>query len=265
MIADRTLALTCSRLSAERLSLIGNMKVRITILTATVILLNAYTDMVFSSEVPSNARSRKVIAKITPRMKKELEEDGLVYGSPIYIRVFKESSELELWVENDEKFKLFKNYNICSYSGTLGPKLRVGDLQSPEGFYFVKARQLNPSSQFHLSFNIGYPNAYDRVHGRTGSALMVHGDCVSIGCYAMTDAVIEEIYTLAEAAFRNGQRFFRVHIFPFRMTAENMEAHKESIWLDYWENLKEGYDFFERDKRPPDVEVGDKRYIFQKL
>ena len=94
---------------------------------------------------------------------------------------------------------------------------------------------------------------------------MVHGDCVSIGCYAMTDAVIEEIYTLAEAAFRNGQLFFRVHIFPFRMTAENMEAHKESIWLDYWQNLKEGHDFFERDKKPPDVEVRDKRYTFQKL
>ena len=243
------------------------MKTGITIfvLVAAAILLKSYTEMAFSSEVPSSARSRRVVAEITPKIKKELKAQGLVYGSPIYIRIFKESSELELWVANDGKFKLFKNYNICFFSGTLGPKLRVGDLQSPEGFYFVKARQLNPSSQFHLSFNIGYPNTYDRAHGRTGSALTVHGDCVSIGCYAMTDAVIEEIYTLGEAALRNGQRFFRVHIFPFRMTAENMEAHKESIWLDYWENLKEGYDSFERDKRPPDVDVTGKRYIFHKL
>ena len=136
-------------------------------------------------------------------------------------------------------------------------------LRGPEGFYFVTPGRLNPFSKFHLSFNLGYPNAYDRAHGRTGGALMVHGDCVSIGCYAMTDAGIEEIYALADAAFREGQPFFRVHVFPFRMTDENMARHEKSRWKDFWENLKEGYDFFERSGRPPNVEVRGGRYVFE--
>ena len=122
--------------------------------------------------------------------------------------------------------------------------------------------QLNPSSRFHLSFDLGYPNAYDRAHGRTGSALMVHGDCVSIGCYAMTDAGIEEIYALADAALRGGQTLFRMHVFPFRLTAENLLQHRYSRWYSFWENLQEGYRLFEEHGRPPDVEVRDGEYVF---
>ncbi|WHI53155.1 L,D-transpeptidase family protein [Microbulbifer sp. MLAF003] len=137
----------------------------------------------------------------------ELTAQNLEYGAPIFIRIFKGSSTLELWMEsNDGRFKLFKEYEICAYSGDLGPKEQEGDLQSPEGFYFVNAGRLNPWSQFHLSFNLGYPNKYDRMQGRTGSALMVHGDCVSIGCYAMTDTNINEIYTLATEALKGGSR-----------------------------------------------------------
>jgi murein L,D-transpeptidase YafK len=179
------------------------------------------------------------------------------------VRIFKESRELELWVENDGRFALFRTYEICTFSGHLGPKLRTGDLQSPEGFYFVTPDRMNPASRFHLSFNLGYPNAYDRHHGRTGGFLMVHGDCVSIGCYAMTDAQIEEIYTLADAALRQGQPFFRVHIFPFRMTVRNMQRHRDSRWREFWRNLEEGYDFFERHGRPPNVEVRNGKYVFE--
>jgi len=181
------------------------------------------------------------------------------------MRIFKKSGELEVWVKNSKQFKLFKTYKLCRFSGSLGPKMRTDDRQSPEGFYYVRPGQLNPSSQFHMSFNIGYPNSYDRAHGRTGSALMVHGGCVSIGCYAMTDEKIEEIYTIADAAFRGGQSFFRVHIFPFRMNKQNMEQHKRSKWHRFWKNLKKGYDIFEDEKIPPDVMVKNKRYVFEKI
>ena len=123
---------------------------------------------------------------------------------------------------------------------------------------------MNPQSSYHLSFNLGYPNAFDRAHGRTGSFLMVHGNRVSIGCFAMTDARIEEIYTLADAALRNGQPYFRVHCFPFRMTAKrlmNLTKHEEK-WRSFWQNLKEGYDHFEQTRLPPNVTVKDKHYHF---
>ncbi|MCL4170236.1 UNVERIFIED_CONTAM: hypothetical protein GTU68_032858, partial [Idotea baltica] len=152
---------------------------------------------------------------------------------------------------------------ICRFSGDLGPKLKQGDFQSPEGFYFVRPNQLNPYSKFHLSFNLGYPNAYDRAHSRTGSALMIHGNCVSIGCYALTDPVIEVVYTLIDAAFRQGQPFFRVHIFPFKMNEINLESHKTSSWAKFWLNLKTGYDHFEQTGRPPNVTVRNGKYIFQ--
>ena len=185
-----------------------------------------------------------------------------VKGSPVFMRIFKEESELELWTKNDDKFELYKTFTICDWSGTLGPKLKEGDGQSPEGFYFVNTSQLNPNSRYHLAFNIGYPNAYDRSHDRTGSYIMVHGDCVSIGCYAMNDVQIEEIYRIAEAALDKDQDFFRIHIFPFRMNTENMEKHKKNKCFNFWLNLKKGYDAFEKTKLPPNVESYNGRYIF---
>ncbi|WP_353376289.1 murein L,D-transpeptidase family protein [Microbulbifer sp. NBRC 101763] len=193
----------------------------------------------------------------------ELTAQNLEYGAPIFIRIFKGSSTLELWMEsNDGKFKLFKEYEICAYSGDLGPKEQEGDLQSPEGFYFVNAGRLNPWSQFHLSFNLGYPNKYDRMQGRTGSALMVHGDCVSIGCYAMTDTNINEIYTLATEALKGGQPFFRVHAFPFKLTDENLDKYRDHRWYEFWRNLQGGYKYFLVHGRPPNVEVEQGKYVF---
>ncbi|WP_444946683.1 murein L,D-transpeptidase family protein [Microbulbifer sp. VTAC004] len=193
----------------------------------------------------------------------ELTAQNLEYGAPIFIRIFKGSSTLELWMEsNDGKFKLFKEYEICAYSGDLGPKEQEGDLQSPEGFYFVNAGRLNPWSQFHLSFNLGYPNKYDRLQGRTGSALMVHGDCVSIGCYAMTDTNINEIYTLATEALKGGQPFFRVHAFPFKLTDENLDKYRDHRWYEFWRNLQGGYKYFLVHGRPPNVEVEKGKYVF---
>jgi len=222
----------------------------------------------YSQDIPSSSRSRRLIERLSPRLREELSQEGFCWGSPIFIRIFKQSMELEVWLRDGERYRLFRTYRICTYgSGGLGPKTRQGDGKAPEGFYYVTPKQLNPFSSFHLSFNIGYPNRYDRLHGRTGGAIMVHGSCVSIGCFAMTDPVIEELYTLVDAAFRNGQRFFRIHIFPFRMTDGNMQNYRGSRWYNFWENLKEGYDFFERFHIPPNVEVevrdGKYRYVFQ--
>lgn len=222
----------------------------------------AMSALLWSSSIPSSARSRAVINRVTPLLRNSLSQKGLRLGSPIFIRIFKEPRILEMWLENERQFILFKSYPICTYSGQLGPKLRMGDGQSPEGFYVVTPAQMNPSSNFYLSFDIGFPNAYDRANGRTGRYLMVHGDCVSIGCYAMTDAGIEEIYTLADAAFHNGQSSFKVNIFPFRLTEQNLNARRNSKWFDFWKNLKEGHDLFERDRRPPKVDVSKLRYAF---
>jgi len=212
---------------------------------------------------PQSTRSQTVLARKTPSLIREFQRVSFTLGSPIFIRIFKESKELELWVKRDKTFSLFKTYPIAYFSGTLGPKSREGDKQAPEGFYYVSPSRMNPRSQFHLSFNIGYPNLYDQQHQQTGSAIMVHGNTVSIGCFAMTDRRIEEIYTIADHALNSGQPFFRVHIFPFRMTDENMERYATSPHLEFWNNLQEGYKFFEKVRRPPNVTVEHQQYTFE--
>ena len=188
----------------------------------------------------------------TPKLKAALSAQNLRFGAPVYIRIFKESRELELWVKGDEDYRLFKTYRICAFSGELGPKTKEGDNQAPEGFYSVTKKQLNPKSNYHLAFNLGYPNAYDRANGYTGSYLMVHGNCVSIGCYAMTDKGIEEIYLLVEAALSQ-QNAIPVHIFPFRMTNQAMTEHKDNRWLPFWQTLQPAYLSFETKRIPPRI------------
>ena len=212
---------------------------------------------------PQTLRSQSAAARVAPRLNQEFATASLRLGAPIFIRIFKESRELELWVKKGAGFVLFKTYPIAFFSGSLGPKFREGDYQAPEGFYYVSPRGMNPRSKYHLAFNIGYPNPFDRAHQRTGSAIMVHGKRVSAGCFAMTDPLIEEIYTIADHALNNGQPFFRVHIFPFRMTEANMLRHERSVHHAFWKNLQEGHAFFENVRRPPDVTVKDRRYVFK--
>ena len=209
-------------------------------------------------------RAAAVARKVTPELKASFKENKLTWGSPVFIRAFKEEAILELWVKShEEKFVLFKSYPIAGTSGDLGPKLREGDHQVPEGFYHVAKRQLNPRSTFHLSFNIGYPNSYDSAHKRTGSSIMVHGSDISIGCLAMTDPFIEEIYTLCDAALSKGQQFFRIHIFPFEITDERLARAADDKWFNFWKNLQIGYRWFEEKKIPPNVTVKEKRYSFK--
>ena len=194
------------------------------------------------------------------RITELLEIKKLRFGAPVFFRVFKAENELELWLEDGEQFRLYKTYVICYRSGTLGPKTKEGDRQSPEGFYLVGYGQMNPWSRHHLAFNLGYPNEFDLHYGRTGSGLMVHGRCSSDGCFAMTDYYMDEIYTLAHEALSQSQTAFQVHVFPFRMTAENMSRFRDAQWQAFWQNLKEGYDYFETHKHPPDVSVSNGRY-----
>jgi len=196
-------------------------------------------------------------------LQERLKATGTQKGDPVFIRIFKKEAMLEVWIETEDGYIHLKDYPVCAYSGHLGPKLKEGDRQAPEGFYRVYPGQLNPHSKFHLAFNLGYPNAYDRAHHRTGSYLMVHGNCRSIGCYAMTDEKIEEIYGLVDAALRRGQTYVPVHIFPFRMDDEVMDAYTESRWYEFWMGLKEGYDYFEAEERPPLVEVSNGEYVIR--
>jgi murein L,D-transpeptidase YafK len=217
----------------------------------------------YSVEITSNSKVDRIIREVTPGLKKELQAKNLTYGNPIFIRIFKSTSILEVWVQKQEKFELFKIYYICAYSGGLGPKTKRGDHQAPEGFYAVRPDSLNPWSKYHLSFNLGYPNEYDRQQGYTGDALMVHGKCVSIGCYAMGDKYIAEIYTLAVAAFKSGQPFFRVHVFPFVLDDETLGEFKDHKWYSFWKGLQPGYAYFNQHKIPPNIIVKNKRYYIQ--
>ncbi len=213
---------------------------------------------------PGAPRAAAAAANVRPALQRDLTALGLKFGDPVFIRAFKEEAQLELLVRNRAtgKFEHFRTYPIAAASGTLGPKLLEGDGQVPEGCYSVPPAAMKPDSQFHLSFNIGFPNEFDRAHQRTGTAIMIHGNQVSIGCLAMTDEKIEEIYTLCAAALGGGQPSFRVHIFPFRMTAERMHKATGNSNEAFWKNLKQGYDLFEKNHIPPEVAVGGKLYQF---
>ncbi|MEO1543699.1 MAG: murein L,D-transpeptidase family protein [Pseudomonadota bacterium] len=201
----------------------------------------------------------------TPDLKNlnvRLAKAGQKSGNPVLMRIFKQEFELEIWLQKNGAYHHFATYPICRFSGRLGPKLKEGDRQAPEGFYTVSKGQLNPNSRWHRSFNLGFPNIHDRSHNRTGSFLMVHGGCSSIGCYAMTNAVMDEVWSLVTAALDNGQARFQVQAYPFRMTTENLAARSKHKWSPFWADLKRGYDLFEQTKSAPKVAVCNRRYTF---
>ncbi|WP_208995306.1 L,D-transpeptidase family protein [Roseibium hamelinense] len=200
---------------------------------------------------------------VSAEVKRKMTDLNMSATSPIMIRIYKQENELEVWKEaRNGRFELLESFEICKWSGELGPKFKEGDRQAPEGFYEITPGLMNPNSSYHLAFNLGYPNKFDRAHGRTGSHLMVHGACSSRGCYAMTDAQVQDIYALARDSFKGGQRAFQVQAFPFRMTPENMAEHRDSEHMDFWRMLKVGYDHFELTKVPPKISVCEKKYVF---
>ncbi|CAN7476756.1 murein L,D-transpeptidase [Bosea sp. LjRoot90] len=194
-----------------------------------------------------------------------MSEKGMSKSQPIVIRSYKKESEVEVWKKRgDGKYALLKTFPMCRWSGQLGPKVREGDRMAPEGFYAISPAQMNPNSSFYVSFNMGYPNAYDRSHGRTGAHLMVHGACSSAGCYSMTDDQIGELYALVREAQNGGQKAVQMQAFPFRMTPENLAKHRLDPNIAFWKNLKEGSDYFEVAKDEPSVSVAGGRYAFNR-
>jgi murein L,D-transpeptidase YafK len=244
-------------LKANRLPLAASV-LKAAILTGTpAILSGCSTSSLY--EPPAVVRTGTVYTSTL----RQMESLNMERAASIVIRIYKEESTLEIWKQDRTgRFVLLNTYPICKYSGKLGPKIVEGDRQAPEGFYDITSDQMNPNSSEYLAFNIGFPNAFDRSLGRTGRFLMVHGGCRSVGCYAMTDGAMEEIYGLVYEAFRGGQEKVQVQAFPFRMTAENLARHSEDPNAPFWEMLKIGSDAFLATGRPPTVAVCDRRYVF---
>jgi len=216
-----------------------------------------------NSDEISLANNAKANQPVPPKLIAQMEAKDMDLQSPILVRLFKQEAELEVWKQDRSgRFALLKSYPICRWSGDLGPKVREGDRQAPEGFYSITPAQMNPQSAYYLSFNTGYPNAYDKSLGHTGSELMVHGDCSSRGCYAMTDEQIAEIYSLGRESFFGGQKSFQFQAYPFRMTPLNMAKHRNNPNLQFWKMIKEGYDHFEVTRQEPKVDFCEKKYVF---
>ena len=193
----------------------------------------------------------------------ESKQAGADKDSPVLIRIFKESNELELWRKNKDtkKFVLVHTYPICRYSGTLGPKIRLGDRQAPEGFYEIGPSSLNPQSVEFVSLDTGYPNAFDKAHGRTGAHLMIHGGCSSAGCYAITHAAAQEVFTAVRDSLKAGQRTVQLQIYPFRMDKMSLLARSGDHNYAFWQQLKEGYDRFDLTHEELNVSVVNKKYV----
>ena len=241
----------------SRLSQIRCLFLKACFFTLVVAGLSDCSSMVYA---PKAAVRTGTVRSSTVKQMEALDMDR---ASPILIRIYKEERTLEIWKQDRSgKFALLNSYPICKFSGNLGPKLMQGDYQAPEGLYDITPDQMNPNSSEYLAFNTGFPNAFDRSLGRTGSFLMVHGGCRSVGCYAMTDYAMEEIYGLVDEAFKGGQEKVQLQAFPFRMTARNVADHAGDPNLPFWEMLKAGNDAFAATELPPRVAVCDRRYVF---
>ena len=199
----------------------------------------------------------------TAQLPGDLAAIGARLGAPMLLRVFKQEREVEVWVqpEDQQTFVLFRIFPICFYSGKLGPKVKEGDMQSPEGFYFVGPAQMRAKSQYHRAIDFAFPNDYDAAQGYTGTELLIHGNCVSSGCYAMTDPFVEQLYELGSATAATAAQGFWIHAFPFHMTAEALAGQQDSPWLGFWQQLKAGYDAFETSRIPPHIRVEGGHYV----
>ncbi|QRM53361.1 murein L,D-transpeptidase family protein [Sinorhizobium sp. BG8] len=220
-------------------------------------------DTLDTASVNLKSVSNKVEYPLSGQIVSKMASMNIDRAAPVMVRIFKEEGTLEVWKANRlDRFQMVKSYKICAWSGKLGPKQKEGDRQAPEGFYPLSKALMNPHSSYYLAINTGFPNNYDRANGFFGSNLMIHGACSSSGCYSMTDEQMIEIFAFARDAFKGGQQNIQLQIFPFRMTAENMARHRDNPNMEFWKMLKVGYDHFEVTKRPPEVNVCDKKYVF---
>jgi murein L,D-transpeptidase YafK len=216
-----------------------------------------------TSPAPAPPLPAKATKELPPMLLSLIKQKKMPKFSPVLVRIFKEEAELEVWKQDTTgRFQLLKTYPICRWSGDIGPKEREGDRQTPEGFYTITPELMNPNSNYYLAINTGFPNAFDKANGRDGSLLMIHGDCSSSGCYAMTDEQVGEIYWLARDSFTGGRAAFQVQAYPFRLTPANLARHRTNPHFAFWKMLKIGYDHFETTHLEPKVDVCDRHYVF---
>lgn len=235
----------------------------IALFACTALMLAGCNETLETLERDVSHVKNKVDYPLSASILAEMDKKNMDRNAPILIRIFKEEGKLEIWkAKRDNRFDVIASYDICAWSGKLGPKIKEGDRQAPEGFYNLTPGHLNPNSNYYLAINTGFPNRYDQANGRNGTNLMIHGACSSSGCYSMTDAQVLEIYGFARDAFKGGQKTVQLQALPFRMTAENMARHRNSEHFEFWKMLKVGYDNFEVTKRPPEVNVCEKKYVF---
>lgn len=236
---------------------------QIALLACTGLMLAGCNETLETVERDVSHVKNKVDYPLSPSILAEMDKKNMDRNAPIMIRILKEEGKLEVWkAKRDNRFEVIASYDICAWSGKLGPKVKEGDRQAPEGFYNLSPGHMNPYSNYYLSINTGFPNRYDQANGRNGTNLMIHGACSSSGCYSMTDAQMLEIYGFARDAFKGGQKAIQLQALPFRMTAENMARHHKSENYEFWKMLKVGYDNFEITKRPPEVNFCEKKYVF---
>lgn len=230
-----------------------------------LIFLFAFSEEDFKSAQLKYSRVRAAYSEKEKELKQLMKEKNIELNHlNIFIRVFKTEKELEVWGRsgNKGKYKLIKTYSICRTSGSVGPKRKKGDGQTPEGFYYID--RFNPSSNFHLSLGINYPNASDKILGAKdpGGDIFIHGACVTIGCIPLTDTYIKEVYLLAVEAKNNGQVKIPVHIFPYRFNKEAKITTQKDL-QSFWENIKKGFDLFENNLTPPAYTIlPDGKYKF---
>lgn len=207
--------------------------------------------------------SGRAYQPLSAKMLALMQEKGTTENAPVLIRAFKKEAEVQVWkMKADGHYTLLKSYPICRWSGQLGPKKLEGDRQVPEGFYSIAPGQMNPRSNYYLSFNVGYPNVYDRAHGYTGGEIMVHGVCSSAGCFSMTNQQIAEIYAIAREALAGGQREIQMQSYPFHMTPENFAKYRLDPNSAFWKELRVGNDNFEVTKKEVAVGVCNEHYVF---
>ncbi|TCC87140.1 L,D-transpeptidase family protein [Pedobacter hiemivivus] len=228
----------------------------------------AFAQSEFKTKQLSFERVKTAYTEKWTNLQKELTQAGIKGAFKLYLAAYKSEGKLELWLQSgkEKTYKLFKTYNFCAHSGMLGPKIKEGDLQTPEGFYSINV--FNPESKFHLSLGVDYPNEIDTQRSgqeKPGGDIYIHGNCVTVGCIPLTDEKIKEVYVLAVEAKNAGQLQIPVHVFPFKMTQQNLNKYLVQFPAQkaFWKNLQPGYAYFERHNVPPNILMQKDKYLFK--
>ncbi len=214
------------------------------------------------NEPPVTARTREIELRVRPRLARGLASAGARLGAPLYIRVLKEGGEVEVWAAGrDGAYIRFQTYRLCGAAQALGPRRRIGDQQAPEGFYLLTPGRMDASARAYLSLALNYPNGLDTARRWTGAPAAFAGRCAAAAGLGLTDPAVEELWALASAAFRAGQRAIPVHIFPFALTSRALRRPAPETLTRFWAELEPAWRLFEAERKPPATGVRGGRYV----